>query len=40
MSKEEILELIDELIAGWDNVKTWAGVCKRNALQELKNELT
>ena len=35
MTKEEIIELIKQMISEWDSVKTWAGVCKRNALQEL-----
>lgn len=39
MSREEILELIDSMIAEWDSVKTWAGVCKRDALKELKTEI-
>lgn len=34
--RKRIIELIDIMIAGWNNVKTWAGVCKRDALQELK----
>jgi len=43
MSKEEIediLKLIDEMIAEWDSVKTWAGICKRNALKELRDAIT
>jgi hypothetical protein len=39
MNKEEILELIDKMISEWDSVKTWAGICKRNALKELKDEI-
>lgn len=39
MSKEEILELIDKMIDEWDAVKTWAGICKRDALKELKAEI-
>ena len=39
MNTEEILELIDKMIAEWDSVKTWAGACKRNALKELKAEI-
>ena len=39
MSKEEILKLIDEMIAEWDSVKTWAGICKRDALKELRDEI-
>ena len=31
-----ILELIDTMIADWSEVKTWAGACKRTALEELK----
>ena len=36
---EKILELIDNMIAEWDSVKTWAGICKRDALKELKAEI-
>lgn len=39
MNTEEILELIDKMIAEWDSVKTWASVCKRDALKELKAEI-
>ena len=39
MSKEEILELIDQMITEWDSIKTWAGICKRDALKELKDEI-
>ena len=39
MNTEEILELIDKMIAEWDSVKTWAGVCKRDALKDLKAEI-
>ena len=39
MSTEEILELIDKMIVEWDSVKTWAGVCKRDVLKELKTEI-
>ena len=39
MSKEEILKLIDEMITEWDSVKTWAGICKRDALKELRDEI-
>lgn len=39
MSKEEILELIDKMIDEWDSVKTWAGICKCDALKELKAEI-
>ena len=39
MTKEEILELIDRMISEWDSINTWAGICKRDALKELKDEI-
>ena len=35
MTKEEILQLIKEMILEWDSVKTYAAICKRDALKEL-----
>jgi len=37
--KEDILKLIDKWIDEWDSVKTWAGICKRDVLKELKAEI-
>lgn len=33
MTKEEILQLIKEMIFEWDTVKTYAAICKRDALK-------
>lgn len=35
MTKEEMLQLIKDMISEWDEVKTYAAVCKRDALKEL-----
>jgi len=35
MTKEEILQLIKDMISEWDTVKTYAAFCKRDALREL-----
>ena len=38
--RKYILEQIDKMIAEWSEVKTWAGVCKRDALQDLQTTIT
>jgi len=39
MTKEEILQLIKEMISEWDSVKTYAAICKRDALKELLSNI-
>lgn len=35
MTKQEIIDLIKIMISEWDSVKTYAAICKRDALKEL-----
>lgn len=35
MTKQEIIDLIKRMISEWDSVKTYAAICKRDALTEL-----
>lgn len=37
--RKYILEQIDTMIDEWSKVKTWAGVCKRNALRDLQTKI-
>lgn len=39
MTKQEIIDLIKRMISEWDSVKTYAAICKRDALTELLDNI-